>query len=184
MCALRGQRLCAVIEVTIAAPPDEVWRALRDRDRIRHWHGWEFEGLEDEIELIFFKETKESDDRRTVWMGAGDRFDLIPDGAGTRVRITRAPLSGNAKWDAYYDQVTEGWTTFTHQLKFALEAHPGQPRRTLFYAGNGPEPEPGELVDGTPCSAPSTSAGCASLRGATGCSCWRTTRRRVRRWPC
>jgi hypothetical protein len=83
-------------------------------------------------------------------MGAGDRFDLIPDGAGTRVRITRAPLSGNARWDAYYDQVTEGWTTFTHQLKFALEAHPDEPRRTLFYAGKGPEPEPGELVDGTP----------------------------------
>lgn len=30
-----------IVEVTVAAPPDAVWRALRDPAEIRRWHGWE-----------------------------------------------------------------------------------------------------------------------------------------------
>ena len=29
----------ALIEVTIAAPTDEVWKSLRDRERIAQWFG-------------------------------------------------------------------------------------------------------------------------------------------------
>ena len=28
------------IEVTVAAPVEEVWRALRDPAQLRRWHGW------------------------------------------------------------------------------------------------------------------------------------------------
>ena len=46
------------IVVTVAAPVEAVWDALRDKEKIRHWHGWEYEGpeggLDEEIDLIYF----------------------------------------------------------------------------------------------------------------------------------
>jgi hypothetical protein len=60
--------------------------------------------------------------------------------------VTRAPHGDDPEWDAYYDDITEGWITFVHQLAFALEHHPGEARHTLFYAGTGDRsPSPAEL---------------------------------------
>lgn len=123
------------IEVTISAPVDTVWHALRDKETIRHWHGWDYEGLDDEIELIYFTEITEDAGARTLDVQAGDRIRLEPDGDGTRVTLTRAPRGANPDWDAYYTDITEGWITFLHQLKFAIERQPGATRRTLFFAG-------------------------------------------------
>lgn len=139
-----------IIEVTIAAAPDVVWAALRERDRVRHWHGWQFDGLDAEIELIYFGEGVATDPARSITLNGGDRVDLLEEGEATRVRLTRAPVSDDPEWAAYYDEITEGWTTFLHQLKFALEHHPGEERRTLFFAGVGPEPDPSGLVEGEP----------------------------------
>ncbi len=51
------------IVVTVAAPVEAVWDALRDKEKIRHWHGWEFDGpqggLEQEIDLIYFTDVTE-----------------------------------------------------------------------------------------------------------------------------
>ena len=41
------------VEVTVDAPRDTVWRALTEPEQIRHWFGWDYDGLEDEIRLIF-----------------------------------------------------------------------------------------------------------------------------------
>jgi uncharacterized protein YndB with AHSA1/START domain len=41
-----------LIEVTMAAPVDAVWRALRDPAEIRRWFGWDYDGLDEEIRLI------------------------------------------------------------------------------------------------------------------------------------
>ena len=124
------------IEVTIAAPPDAVWAALRDKERIRHWHGWEDDSLDAEIDLIYFDHVKTEDAAAGVLdIQGGDLFELHPDGDGTRVVLTRAAHSDDPEWDAYYDDVTEGWITFLHQLRFALERHPGEPRRTVFLSG-------------------------------------------------
>lgn len=126
------------IEVTIAAPADAVWDALRDKEKIRHWHGWEFTedgGLDGEIDQIYFTEFTEDAPARRLELGDGDVFEVEPDGAGAKVTLTRAPLGANPDWDAYYDDITEGWTTFLHQLRFALERQPGV-RRTLFFSGH------------------------------------------------
>ncbi|WP_427884764.1 SRPBCC family protein [Kribbella sp. GL6] len=124
------------IEVTVAAPVETVWSALRDRDTIRHWHGWEYEGgLDEEIEQIYF--TRAVEDGTTLRLGNGDVFAVEPAAGGSRVTLTRAPLGADPDWDAYYDDVTEGWITFLHQLRFAVERHPGEPRHTLFYTGTG-----------------------------------------------
>ena len=127
------------IEVTVAAPVDEVWDALRDKEKIRHWHGWDADGLEQEIDLIYFSEAR-VDGRTLTLKEGGDRFELTPDGTGTKITLTRAAKGVMPEWDEYYDEITEGWITFLHQLKFALERHPGQPRRTLFQAGEGKVP--------------------------------------------
>jgi hypothetical protein len=128
-----------VIEVTIAAPPDQVWRALREPDLIRRWHGWQFDGLDDEVRLIYFDHATADPDRYTLLLGDGDRFTLHPVDGGTIVRITRAPIGSNPEWDAYYDDINEGWTTFLRHLRFGLERHALAERRTILLRGAGPD---------------------------------------------
>lgn len=123
------------IEVTIAAPVDVVWDALRSKDRIRHWMGWDYDGLDGEIDLIFFTETVEDASARTLTLHGGDEVRLESRGEDTRVTLTRAPRGDNPDWDAYYGDVTEGWITFLQQLKFAVERHAGAVRRTLSFVG-------------------------------------------------
>jgi len=123
------------IEVAIAAPVDVVWDALRSKDKIRHWMGWGYDGLDGEIDLIFFTDTVADAAARTLTLHGGDEFRLESHGEGTRVTLIRAPRGDNPDWDAYYDDVTEGWITFVHQLKFAVERHSGAVRRTLSFVG-------------------------------------------------
>jgi hypothetical protein len=63
-----------VIVVTVAAPVEAVWDALRNKEKIRHWHGWEYEGLEAEIDLIFFTSFTEDETAHTLELQGGDRF--------------------------------------------------------------------------------------------------------------
>ncbi|WP_035812079.1 SRPBCC family protein [Jiangella gansuensis] len=124
------------IRVTVAAPVDEVWRALRSKDRIRHWHGWDSDSLDAEIDLIYFTHFVEDADALTLSVQEGDQIVLEPDGDRTRITLTRAPRGVSPEWDAYYDDITEGWTTFLQQLRFHLERQPRADRRTVFVAGH------------------------------------------------
>ena len=141
------------IEVTVAAPPEVVWPALRDPELIRRWHGWHYGadgerggGLDDEIRVIYATGVTEDPAARVLQLGDGDRFSLHPaDGGGTVVRVTRAPRGADPEWAAYYDDITEGWWTFLTQLKFAIERHQLAPRRTLLL--HGPVPATGALAD-------------------------------------
>ncbi len=123
------------IEVTVAAPVDAVWRALREPAQVRRWHGWDDDGLDAEIRTIFFENVAESEADHTLKVQSGDLFSLIDLGGRTLVRMTRAPRDSDAEWDAYYEDINEGWLTFMQQLRFALERHPGVDRRTLFFSG-------------------------------------------------
>ncbi|SDK08567.1 hypothetical protein SAMN04488074_104207 [Lentzea albidocapillata subsp. violacea] len=120
------------IEITVAAPVDEVWQSFRDKEKLRHWHGWDLPDLDAEIDNIYFENAEEGDGATLVVQGH-DTFVLTPVPEGTRVVLTRAPVGTSPEWDAYYDEITEGWITFLHQLKFAHEYHPGEKRRTLFW---------------------------------------------------
>ncbi|NEA31113.1 SRPBCC domain-containing protein [Streptomyces sp. SID13031] len=125
------------IVVTVAAPVEAVWDALRDKKKIQHWHGWEYEGLDAEIDLIFFTGFTADGETHTLELHGGDRFVVEPQEGGSKITLTRAPHGDDPAWDAYYDDITEGWITFVQQLRFALERHPGDARRTLFYSGAG-----------------------------------------------
>jgi hypothetical protein len=129
-----------VVEVTIAAPIDAVWRALRDPAMLAQWFGWDYEKLAEEIEVIFLaKESVEAVPGRRLDLGT-DVFELASVDGGTRVRGVRSAAPASDTWDGVYDDVDEGWRTFVHQLAFWLEAQQGvartaSPRRTVYLAG-------------------------------------------------
>jgi uncharacterized protein YndB with AHSA1/START domain len=122
-----------IVELAIAAPADTVWRALRDRDEIKRWFGWEYDGFDEEVDFIFFEASEADDDARVLDGGPGGVIALEDRGDQTVVRVTRpAPADG-------YDEVNEGWLTFIQQLRFYLERRPGRERRTLHVPTSGEE---------------------------------------------
>src|SRR6185312_871826 len=104
------------IEVTIAALVDVVRDALRDKDKIRHWHGWDYDGLDGEIDLIFFTETLEDASARTLRLhGGGPRptarssDSSAPRCALSYPRVSREELEGRfLGLMAYLDTKGEG----------------------------------------------------------------------------
>jgi uncharacterized protein YndB with AHSA1/START domain len=121
-----------ICEVVIAAPADAVWRALRELSEIRRWFGWDYDGLDEEIEYIFQSQAKADDAARLLDFGEGGAIALEDRGDATAVRVTRAVADG-------YDEVNEGWITFVQQLRFYLERHRGRERRTVHIATGGDE---------------------------------------------
>lgn len=124
-----------IAEVTVAAPVDVVWPALREPAEIRRWFGWDYPGLDDEIEVIFAGgEAREAD--YVLDLGEGGLFELVPELDGqTVVRVSRPLPAGAESWEGVYDVINEGWLTFIQQLRFALERHRGRDRRTVRLSG-------------------------------------------------
>lgn len=129
------------IDVTIAAPAASVWPALRDPDLIAQWHGWQTAdgSLSDEIDLIYITGAQVVDDGRVLQLAGGDRIELTDVDAGVQLRITRAAYDPDWEWAKYYNDITEGWVTFTQQLRFWFGHHAGETRRTLTYTGEAPD---------------------------------------------
>lgn len=126
-----------LVDITIAAPVDEVWAALRDPRQIANWFGWDADTLADEITFIFATHATELPGpvlQFGEWEGSADRFELSAENGGTRLRVVR---SGGAPidWDGVYEDITQGWITFAQQLRLALEQHRGEMRRTIFLSG-------------------------------------------------
>ncbi len=128
------------LELTIAAPLDEVWRALRDPAALRDWWGWEYDGLEAEIATIHDEHAEADDAARVVRWATGDRIALEARGDETVLRLVRPAPAGATSWDDVYDELDRGWIAFVLQLRFYAERHRGQRRRTLYLAGTGAPP--------------------------------------------
>lgn len=124
------------LSLSINAPIDTVWDALRDKEKLLQWHGWDTPGLEEEVENIYFTDIKEdnvNDQKHTLVVNGGDTFTVeVDEGATTTLTLVRASLSGDPEWDAYYSNITEGWVSFIEQLRFMLEHSPKAPRKTTF----------------------------------------------------
>jgi hypothetical protein len=128
------------VETTISAPFERVWNAMRDPSEIRRWHGWEYDGLAAEIDQIYVQGVEADEAAGTIDIADGSRFTLERAGERTVVRVTMPAPAGDAGWDRFYDDIREGWTSFVMQLRFALERHPGEERRTLRLDGAGAAP--------------------------------------------
>lgn len=126
-----------IVEVVIAAPVETVWRALRDPAEIKRWFGWAYDELDEEIRYIFVEHSTADDQAHVLDGGPGGTIALEAQGDRTVVRVTRAAPAGS--WDGVYDEVNEGWLTFIQQLRFYLERHPGEDRRTLHVPASGEE---------------------------------------------
>ena len=145
-----------VIEVTIGAPVSAVWRSLREPELIRNWHGWHYDegtGLDGEIEVIFGHDARVVEDGRVLELPDGDRFELSEVDGGTKVRIVRCAVPDDPEWAKYYDDITEGWRSFSQQLRFMLEQHPDQERSTIFLSGAIADADLDHLLAGIPAEA-------------------------------
>ncbi len=123
-----------LVEVTVPAPADAVWAALRDPAKIREWFGWDADSLKDEIDFIFVTHARADEARRTVvFEGVSDRYEVEARGDHSVVRVVRSAPAGD--WSDVFDGMIEGWISFTWQLAFAFARHGLKPRRTLFFSG-------------------------------------------------
>ena len=88
-----------LVDTTIAAPVEAVWDALKDPAKIYNWHGWDDPSLKDEIDFIY-GQFGNYDDANTVlsfgeYEGVAYRFEVTPDGAGSRLRVIGAASAGD-----------------------------------------------------------------------------------------
>jgi hypothetical protein len=139
-----------IVETAIAAPFETVWRALREPAEIRRWHGWEYDGLDEEIDAIYVSGATPSEEDGTIdLLEVGTRFGVEREANRTIVRVTKAAPAADG-----FDEIDEGWITFFNQLRFYLEHHPGEERRTLHFdeAGGRGDPDAlaGEVLYRTP----------------------------------
>jgi hypothetical protein len=122
----------AVTSVELPLPIREVWPYLREPELIRAWHGWEYDGLDEEIDEIFLRTARLSEDHRTLNLGT-HLFNLFESEGTTRLEVVRCPPEGDAP--QHLAEIDEGWTSFLEQLRFTLARHRGDQRRTVHVAG-------------------------------------------------
>jgi len=126
-----------LVEVTVSAPADEVWQALRDPATLQQWFGWDADTLAAEIQYIFHDHAVADDAARVLrFEGISDRFEVVTRGDATVIRVVRAAPTADTDWDEVFEDMTQGWIAFTRQLAFALQHHRGQTRRTLYFSGS------------------------------------------------
>ena len=124
-----------LVELTIAAPADAVWEAMRDPAKIYNWFGWQADSLKAEIEYIFVAHAKRDEAAKVLFFeGVPDRFELIDQDGRTVLRVVRT-VAETDSWDGVYEDMTEGWISFVQQLKLAMEQHALAPRRTIYLEG-------------------------------------------------
>ena len=130
-----------LVDITIAAPIESVWAALRDPAQIEQWFGWDAPSLAEEIKYIFVDTATGDEARRVIqfdeWEGEGisETIELTALADGTRLRLVRAggpPID----WTGVYEDISQGWINFFQQLRLALQLHPGENRRTVFLSGS------------------------------------------------
>jgi hypothetical protein len=133
------------VEITVDAARDEVWDAVTYPPSLRQWFGWDYDGLDAEIQHIFVAEAVQPAPGRMRWAD-GSYLEVVGDEARTTVRAVRegpAPRDPEA-----YDAIEEGWRAFLIQLRFWLARRPKGARRTIYLTGGSTGRQALALVDG------------------------------------
>lgn len=129
-----------IVSLDIAADAAIVWEHLRDPAKIRRWFGWDYDGLDAEIHEIFAREARVAETSavgspvglvRSLSWKHGDLITVTAAGEGRSHLSIERRHDGLHPYDGVRDELDEGWVAFAQQLRFALERHPGEGRRTL-----------------------------------------------------
>jgi hypothetical protein len=125
------------VEVVVRTPYVEVWRALTEPAQVRRWFGWDYAGLDDEIDMMFVANARHEPPGRILMFEGEDQsaIEVEADGAHTIVRAVSPASLGEVERSDGYDQIEEGWRAFLLQLRDYLERHPGKRRRTIRVTG-------------------------------------------------
>ncbi|HEX8041923.1 MAG TPA: SRPBCC domain-containing protein [Chryseosolibacter sp.] len=127
------KRAPVIIERTLRAPIEKVWKALTDKDQMRHWYfdlpefraepGFEFTfegGEEGRLFSHVCRVTEVIPNRKLAYTWRYDgypgdstvTFDLFAEGDGTRIRLTHEGLeSFPALPDFARENFVTGWTS-------------------------------------------------------------------------
>jgi hypothetical protein len=133
------------VEVPVHAGRDVVWEAATQPPMLRRWFGWDYDGLDAEIQQIFVDEATLVAPERMAWAD-GSYLEVTGDDDASVVRAVReGPPAADP--DAF-DAIEEGWKVFLTQLQFLLERQPGGARRTLYLTGETTGRRVLGLVDG------------------------------------
>jgi hypothetical protein len=138
-------------EVTteIDAPIVTVWRALTVPAIVHEWFGYDYDGLDAEIQAIFAAGPQLTEPTKMEF-DDGSSIQLAADGPRTIVRAVLPGSLTDAQWEDLYDDIAEGWRTFLEQLRFLLETRPSGQRRTLYLTGKASGAQVAGLVSGKP----------------------------------
>ena len=128
-------------EVRVNAPIDVVWDALTIPVQIQQWFGWEYEGLEAEIQQIFVDVAAVNVSEHAVRWPHGDEFLLQAEGSETRM-LTYRPMPNVDSMPEQAEDIDEGWNAVVEQLRFWLEHHRGEQRATIYLSGAAREEYP------------------------------------------
>jgi uncharacterized protein YndB with AHSA1/START domain len=120
------------VEIALPAGRDEVWDAVTQPAGLRQWFGWDYDGLDTEIQQIFVDQATLLAPERMGWAD-GSYLEVVGDDDRAVVRAVReGPVPDNP--DAY-DAIEEAWRTFLVQLRFLFERRPEGVRRTIYLTG-------------------------------------------------
>ena len=141
------------LSVEIAAPPEAVWEAISDGDRLASWFApfASVEPGEGGTVTVAWEEGGEWPSRIAVWepgkhLRLVDELPEDADGTGTAMamdyrleardgttvlRLVNSGLSAGEEWDENFHMMTNGWRFFLWNLKHVVEQHPGVSRTMI-----------------------------------------------------
>ncbi|GGK86915.1 activator of HSP90 ATPase [Mangrovihabitans endophyticus] len=133
------------VQISLTVSRDAAWQAVTSPPMLRRWFGWDYDGLDAEIQHIFVTEATLIAPERMGWAD-GSYLEVTGDEDRCTVRAVR---EGPDPDDPdRYDAIEEGWRSFLVQLRHLLERRPDGERRTLYLTGHATGREALGLVDG------------------------------------
>lgn len=146
-------------EITLAAPPAAVWRALTEGEELRRWFPVDARvdpGVGGKVWISWGPEM--------AWESAIDIWEpgkhlrlsnpgtpvpfavdyyIEARGDVTVLRLVNSGFGPGADWDDMYFGMDGGWSYFLYNLRHYLERHPGKPRTVLFRRTKSSAPRAG-----------------------------------------
>src|SRR5262249_48770552 len=148
-------------EIEIDAPAEAVWKAISNGEELTRWYV-EDARVEPGVggkHMVSFGEGQEMENQNLAWepgrrLTVGQPghetatgfdalvldFTIETRGGRTVLKLVQSGLPAGPDWDSMDEGTKIGWEMFLLALKFYLERHAGQPRRTIVRYWASPRP--------------------------------------------